>query len=253
MLWPSIRRWKFQRSRIGKLPASVWCLTMVCSAIGQRAGQQDAAEQQQVPRCSRPQPRRRRPSPASRRRGPASRTAAPRRRRSPPSAASWPRCSGADPWVQDQRKATKPFGGTDGAASGYGWTSDSNHASTQKLRMSQDGREGGATAARAAACRPRGGPAGVLPGVVPAVLPVVLHRHLTGPGAANGPGGWAEGADPTAAVGGGRCGRRRGGRRGSGARRPSGWPPPSSRGPPGAGPESRKIRPPSSSRRSRER
>ena len=32
MLWPSIRRWKFQRSRIGRFTASVWCLTMVCSA-----------------------------------------------------------------------------------------------------------------------------------------------------------------------------------------------------------------------------
>ena len=31
MLWPSINRWKFQRSRIGKLMASAWCLKMVCS------------------------------------------------------------------------------------------------------------------------------------------------------------------------------------------------------------------------------
>ncbi len=32
MLCPSSSRWKFQRSRIGKLPAIAWCLIVVCSA-----------------------------------------------------------------------------------------------------------------------------------------------------------------------------------------------------------------------------
>ena len=33
MLWLNIKRWKFQRKRIGKLPAKIWCLISVCIAV----------------------------------------------------------------------------------------------------------------------------------------------------------------------------------------------------------------------------
>ena len=49
MLWPSIRRWKFQRSRIGKLPDSAWCLNIVCSAASTMLPASTAASTASVP------------------------------------------------------------------------------------------------------------------------------------------------------------------------------------------------------------
>ena len=55
---PSIMRWKFQRSRIGKLPTSVWCLSVVCSATSSGLAARIAGQQQQRAALLRPQLRR---------------------------------------------------------------------------------------------------------------------------------------------------------------------------------------------------
>jgi hypothetical protein len=52
MLWPSIRRWKFQRSRIGKFAASAWCLRIVCSATNSTLPARMPASSSSVPRCT---------------------------------------------------------------------------------------------------------------------------------------------------------------------------------------------------------
>ena len=52
MLWPSISRWKFQRSRIGKFAASVWCFRIVCSATSTTLAVRMPASVNNVPRCS---------------------------------------------------------------------------------------------------------------------------------------------------------------------------------------------------------
>ena len=54
MLWPSIRRWKFQRSSIGKLPTSVCCLIGDCSATTQRAADQHRRRAAAACRAARP-------------------------------------------------------------------------------------------------------------------------------------------------------------------------------------------------------
>jgi hypothetical protein len=51
MLWPSIRRWKFQRSRIGRLPARDWCLNIVCAAISSGLAISTPPSSSRLPRC----------------------------------------------------------------------------------------------------------------------------------------------------------------------------------------------------------
>ena len=52
MLCPSISRWNTQRSRIGKLMASTWCITVVCSASRPTLDSSTAAMPSAVARCS---------------------------------------------------------------------------------------------------------------------------------------------------------------------------------------------------------
>ena len=58
MLWRSSRRWKFQRSRIGKLPAIAWCLNIDCSATSSVLPSSTAASSSSVRAVLGPQPRR---------------------------------------------------------------------------------------------------------------------------------------------------------------------------------------------------
>ena len=51
MLWPSMRRWKFQRTCIGKLPASDWCLMSVCGATSAMLAVTTAPSSASVPPC----------------------------------------------------------------------------------------------------------------------------------------------------------------------------------------------------------
>ncbi len=117
MLWPSIRRWKFQRSRIGRLIASVWCLTMVCSATtAMLATSSPAIHASVVPRSS------------HRREGawpPSQSTTRPSSANSSASKVDITAVSTAiarilprTPCVQAQRKAKKPCGGSGGSAAG---------------------------------------------------------------------------------------------------------------------------------------
>ena len=132
MLWPSIRRWKFQRSRIGKLPASAWCLNSVCSATTQRCWPSSTApSSSSVPPLLGPQLRRLdlRASQSTMRPSIANSSAS----KAPIAAVSSviaSRIRPRRPSVQAQRKAKKPRGGGAGAASGYGCTSFSNQANT---------------------------------------------------------------------------------------------------------------------------
>jgi len=52
MLCWSRRRWKFQRSRIGKFAASAWCFSIVCSATTSGLPARIAASSNRLPRCS---------------------------------------------------------------------------------------------------------------------------------------------------------------------------------------------------------
>ncbi len=117
MLWPSISRWKFQRSRIGRFTASVWCLTMVCSATTPMLITRNAASHiSVVPRSS------------HRREGtcpPSQSTMRPRIANSAASKIDMTAVSTAmaailprTPCVQAQRNAKKPCGGSEGSAAG---------------------------------------------------------------------------------------------------------------------------------------
>ncbi len=129
MLCASISRWKFQRSRIGKLPASACCLIADCSATTAMLAVSTPASASSVVRCSI----------HSR----AGATAASQSTMRPimlnSSASNAPiaavssviaRMYLRSPSEHDQTNAANPRGGVAGGVSGYGSTSRSNQAST---------------------------------------------------------------------------------------------------------------------------
>ncbi len=129
MLCASISRWKFQRSSIGKLPASACCLIADCSATTAMLAASTAASASSVPRSSV--------------QSCAGATAASQSTILPimlkSSASKTPIAAVSSviasrylrsPREQAQRKAAKPRGGVAGGASGKGSTSRSNQGST---------------------------------------------------------------------------------------------------------------------------
>jgi c-di-GMP-binding flagellar brake protein YcgR len=117
MLWPSISRWKFQRRRIGRFTASVWCFTMVCSATTKMLTTSTAAIHISAS-----------PRSAHSREGtwpPSQSTTRPRMANSAASKIDMTAVSTAiaailprTPCVQAHRKAKKPCGGNGGSAAG---------------------------------------------------------------------------------------------------------------------------------------
>ena len=120
MLWPSISRWKFQRSSIGKLPNSVCCLIVDCSATSTMLPASTPPSSSRRAALLRPELRGLHFRRASRRCRPASRTAAPRTRRSPRSAASCASRYLRRPFEHAHRNAKKPRGGVIGRRLGIG-------------------------------------------------------------------------------------------------------------------------------------
>ena len=117
MLCRSSRRWKFQRRRIGKLAASVWCFSIVCSATTSGLAARIAASSSRLPRCS-----------VHRRAGSTAASQSTTRPSIANSSASnapitavqsvMARMYGRSPSEQAQRNAKKFFGGASGADSG---------------------------------------------------------------------------------------------------------------------------------------